>query len=281
MRKLSTARLSLAFSAGHAAALAVARTRYSLPPYTVIPTSSTAEPNLPAVPPPTLVSTSYVCAASFPRRRRRCGASLPDALLPRRGVGAERGDRVERASVRDGGDAGARVGDEHRERRRLVEGVLERRVDADDARGCDVGQRAPPARPVQRVRAPEGAGAGAHEPVPPGGVERGVVVPGGVSTSARTAGAGRRPSANAPGRPSAKERRDEDDGEDRERARTRPRARRNARGREVDRARRSTATSPSEREAARATDDDIATRDGVSGQDRQRRSLFLTSVCRV
>jgi hypothetical protein len=73
-------------------------------------------------------------------------------------------------------------------------------------------------------------------------------------------------------RPSAKERRDEDDGEDRERAPDASARAENARGREVDCARRSTATSPSEREAARATEDDIATRDGVSGQEQQRRS---------
>ena len=40
--------------------------RYSFPPHTVMPTSSTALPNLPAVPPPTLVSTSYVSASVAP-----------------------------------------------------------------------------------------------------------------------------------------------------------------------------------------------------------------------
>mmetsp|Transcript_1183 Transcript_1183/g.5261 ORF Transcript_1183/g.5261 Transcript_1183/m.5261 type:complete len:247 (+) Transcript_1183:1789-2529(+) len=61
--KLSTHRLSLDLSSGHDDADAVALIRYSFPPTTVMPTSSTALPNLPAVPPPTFVSTSYVSAS--------------------------------------------------------------------------------------------------------------------------------------------------------------------------------------------------------------------------
>mmetsp|Transcript_11235 Transcript_11235/g.46897 ORF Transcript_11235/g.46897 Transcript_11235/m.46897 type:complete len:201 (+) Transcript_11235:1805-2407(+) len=64
--KLSTHRLSLALSSGHEDADAVTLIRYSFPPHTVMPTSSTALPNLPAVPPPTLVSTSYVSASVPP-----------------------------------------------------------------------------------------------------------------------------------------------------------------------------------------------------------------------